>query len=739
MVVDPAPLYRGDKWVRRTVLPFLSPFLTPIAIAAAGVAVSISMWQAVSANDDSQISDAIFSQAQALQREFQVAVEYRSSALSRMAKRWEAGGGTPREQWEADAGAYIDDLGTYQAIEWVDPDFHVRWIVPFRGNEAAQDLDLAFEDRRRAALLESKESHERIVTRPIDLIQGGKGFLIYYPLYPEAEFDGFLLGVWRFDSLFRSIVGDDLPADFGLSVYDGEERIYGSPGSDMRLKERWGEEVALDLLGVKLSAIVWPNPQYLASQQSVLPEVSLGLVLLFTAMLVFVANTAQSAILRGRRLAQANSAIQSQTEQVAQFADETKIIAQVTRIVSSSPNIDHIFDQFRTETAKIVPFDRIVINHNISGVEMVDSYQWSAVEVPDRGRQEKYAIQGTLSEKAMTSKECLVVHPADLEEVERSYSGLSGAWSIGLRSFMSVPLISGGKAIGCLNLHSVTRTAYSLHHRDLIENVAAHIAGAISNALLFTDLKSAEERIAREAEELARSNSELEQFASVASHDLQEPVRKIQAFADRLKQVDGDVMSDRGRDYLDRIINAADRSRVLINDLLELSRISTNPKPFVVVNLNNVVDGVLSDLEPRIEREGGRVEVGYLPTVDADITQMRQLFQNLIGNALKFHRENEPPVVKVASTPAGDGHQVELTVEDNGIGFEAKHQERIFTIFQRLHGRSKYDGTGIGLAICKKIVERHGGTIVAESSVARGAKFTISLPITRQVIEKGTS
>jgi light-regulated signal transduction histidine kinase (bacteriophytochrome) len=230
--------------------------------------------------------------------------------------------------------------------------------------------------------------------------------------------------------------------------------------------------------------------------------------------------------------------------------------------------------------------------------------------------------------------------------------------------------------------------------------------------------------------ELERSNRELQDFAFVASHDLQEPLRKIQAFGDRLRTVQSERLDERGLDYLDRMNRAAGRMHTLINDLLMFSRVATKAKPFLPTDLNSIVSDVIGDLEQRIADTGGSVEVGELPEIDADALQMRQLFQNLIANALKFHRKDEKPKVVVRADraeEASDGH-CRITVEDNGIGFEEKYLDRIFTPFQRLHARNAYEGTGIGLAVCRKIVERHGGTLTAKSTPGVGSTFEITLP-----------
>jgi two-component system, LuxR family, sensor kinase FixL len=274
------------------------------------------------------------------------------------------------------------------------------------------------------------------------------------------------------------------------------------------------------------------------------------------------------------------------------------------------------------------------------------------------------------------------------------------------------------------------------------------VVGAVVMFKDITERKLAEDKLAHKAAELARSNGELEQFAFVASHDLQEPLRKIQAFGDRLKLKCEAVQLEEGRDYLDRMQKAAARMQTLINDLLTFSRVISSSQPFVPVDLGAVTREVLVDLEHRIERTQARVEVGTLPTIDADPLQMRQLLQNLIGNALKFQPLNNIPVVKIDAqmvtrdqiseeavfpkpppTARPDDKFCVLTVQDNGIGFEEQYLDKIFAVFQRLHGRVEYEGTGVGLAVCRRITDRHGGLITAQSKPGEGAIFIVILPL----------
>lgn len=258
--------------------------------------------------------------------------------------------------------------------------------------------------------------------------------------------------------------------------------------------------------------------------------------------------------------------------------------------------------------------------------------------------------------------------------------------------------------------------------RSAVALSTAHAQLASNNARLEST-----NALLRQAAELSRSNAELEQFASVASHDLQEPLRKVQTFAAQLTATEHDRLSAQGQDFLRRMSDAAGRMRTLIDDLLMFSRVSTQGRPFVPVNLGEVVAQVLIDLELSIADSGARVTVGALPIVAADPVQIRQLLQNLLGNALKFRREGVVPELQISAQVTD--HVVELTVEDNGIGFDEQYATRIFRAFERLHGATAYPGTGIGLALCRKIVERHNGSITAASEIGKSATFTIRLPL----------
>ncbi|MBK3867397.1 PAS domain S-box protein [Pseudomonas stutzeri] len=239
--------------------------------------------------------------------------------------------------------------------------------------------------------------------------------------------------------------------------------------------------------------------------------------------------------------------------------------------------------------------------------------------------------------------------------------------------------------------------------------------------------KRTEQDLERSLRELERSNRELQEFAFVASHDLQEPLRKIQAFSERL-QTRVDQLDEEGRDYLRRLVSAASRMQALIVDLLNYSRVNTRGQPLEAVALNGVLDDVLIDLESSIEQADACIEREPLPHVMGDVSQLRQVFQNLLSNALKFRDPLQTPRIRIYSEPSAS-KGLTVCVADNGIGFDEKYLPKIFNPFQRLHGREAYAGTGIGLAIVKKIVERHGASISATSAPGKGCVFRVTFPL----------
>lgn len=251
----------------------------------------------------------------------------------------------------------------------------------------------------------------------------------------------------------------------------------------------------------------------------------------------------------------------------------------------------------------------------------------------------------------------------------------------------------------------------------------------------ITEVKKNEKKLKDYALELERSNQELDDFASIASHDLKEPLRKLKVYSSSLIGKYKDSMDEEGKSYLTRVKESSDRMQTLIDDLLKYSRINTKAQPFEKTDLKEVVNTVLKDLELQIHETKGNFDIDSLPVIEAEKVQMHQLFKNLLNNALKFHKPSVPPFVGITVKDLNK-NTLEITIKDNGIGFNEKYVDKIFKPFQRLVAKSDYEGSGIGLAICHKIVKRHGGEINAFSKQNEGSQFIFTLPIVQKKSNK---
>ena len=264
-------------------------------------------------------------------------------------------------------------------------------------------------------------------------------------------------------------------------------------------------------------------------------------------------------------------------------------------------------------------------------------------------------------------------------------------------------------------------------HNSALRDEKGKITAVLSSGEDITDRKRAEEERLRLLAELQRSNSELQQFAHVASHDLQEPLRTVSNFVDLLAKKYKGKLDEKADKYISFAVEGASRMSLLINELLEFSRVDTRGKPFEPVSTDDVMNRALADLRTSIEESGAVITRSNLPEVTGDESQLKQLFQNLISNAVKFRKTGAAPRVHISAELRGG--EIVFGVRDNGIGIAPEYHSRIFTMFQRLHTREEYPGTGLGLVISKRIVERHGGRIWVESRSGEGCAFYFTMPV----------
>jgi PAS domain S-box-containing protein len=434
----------------------------------------------------------------------------------------------------------------------------------------------------------------------------------------------------------------------------------------------------------------------------------------------------------------AEEALREGERRAKRGSDLNRTMAELGKIIGSTLRIEEVYEQFAAAVKRIIPFDRIMIG-------LIDDQQqtWTVAYVSGimvEGRQvgDVLPLTGFIWD-VFQKKSGTLLHLKSEEELAERYPLLLPAFRAGTKSIMAAPLISKDQVIGTIQFSSLTPGAYTEGELILAGNVAGQISGAIANAQLFAKYERSEEALRRSRDELelrvqertaelARKNEELQNFTFAASHDLQEPLRKIQTLSDFIATKYFDSVSEEGRNYLKRMHETATRMRDVLQSLLDYSRLTRTSHPFGRVDLNKIAREAVSDFEIQIRDTGGSVEIENLPEIEGDAAQMRQLFQNLIGNGLKFRREAIQPMVKIYACSSSED-EWEIYFSDNGIGFDEKYLDLIFKPFQRLHGKDEFGGNGMGLAICAKVLEHHKGSITARSVLGEGSTFIVTLPV----------
>jgi signal transduction histidine kinase len=429
--------------------------------------------------------------------------------------------------------------------------------------------------------------------------------------------------------------------------------------------------------------------------------------------------------------------VKQRTAELTQANEQLATLYQVGQIITAPLHLDEVLDLIARNTAQLLGTDTGVILLLDEAGEYLTIKGVYGVRTAEAVKNTRDRVGESIAGRVVQTGQPLIAN--DLPNDPRFYN--PAAANEGLLACASVPLKVGEKIIGTLDVHSrVDRQAFTEAHLQILKMLANQAAIAIEHARLYEEARRArdelEERVQQRTaelvvanQELARSNAELQQFAYVASHDLQELLRMVASYTQLLaRRYKGKLDTD-ADEFITFAVEGATRMQRLINDLLAYSRVGAQSHSLRPIPGETILEQVLANLQITITESQAIVSHDPLPIVLADETQLLQLFQNLIGNALKFC-DSQPCQVHISAQPKGQAWL--FSVRDNGIGLEPEYAERIFIIFQRLHKREEYPGTGIGLAICKRIVERHGGRIWVESQPGQGATFYFTLPAVSQ-------
>lgn len=698
---------------RRAIIARWIPNLPGYVIAGIG----ICLWQTMVLQEQQQVYRGMKQVIASVKNELILQLDERVNGLTTLANEWKKNGRPSQKAWENQGAILLSQFGQCQSLRWIDPSFQTRYRLPtqqpnaeFSGVDQQNHLLQASETPRRPLLLAVQDS-----------VPGEREYQLYFPVFNKHKFDGYISGNFLARDIFNKLIRG-FSNDFSIAITDNDAQVYfryftlkQDVNRQSSVFEHYGHTWRIEL---------WPAPAVIHEARSDLPLVLLIAIFLFAISTTFMARFAQTARARSRRIS------------AAQHEE-----AHMLKLLKSSQH-------------KLIERSRQLEQIN----------REMALEIKQRWRAEKKLLEGEYRLQAIVDTAADGIITVNREGVIESFNNAAGEMfsyesseiigesvNVLIPEFVRFNEKNGGESVWRAQVEALIKSRKELVGRrkdgnmfsmDFAVSAVELETRTLYTAIIrdITDRKRTEERLHTYADKLERTNRELQEFATVASHDLQEPLRKIQTFSDRIRQKYSKTLDKTGKDYLNRIQLAAERMQALIQDWLTFSRITTNEKPFSLINLNTITQEILHDFESEIEKSKGKFTVKGLKSIEADPEQIHQMIKSLVHNAVKFRKDGERPEISITGKmlknsgvlkefSANSRQYFELTIQDNGIGFEEKYSAKIFSIFQRLHTRSNYQGTGIGLAICQKVVERHGGFIRVKSEPGTGSKFIITLPV----------
>ena len=763
------------------------------------------MWHSLSVQHAEMLHKEIEYEQRQIETIVNLELKQRMGALARMAKRWEIDQGTEREKWEQDAFGYYQDFAGHKAVEWVDTTYHVRWIVPLQGNEAAQDLNLAFEESRRVALLLAKESRENVMTQPVELVQGGLGLLLFSPLFVENTFDGFLLSVYSLNEMMDDIIPNDVFSNVDIILFDGSHEIYRSAGNHAAIEEGRPYPLNFEVYGRNWRIQTSLRSETLSIRKSNLPEIILVIGMLFTGLLGFILFQNNKIRTASMSLQSLNASLSKEISKKELFEADLRTSEERFALAAEgarngiwdwidvngqeewwSPRFYNLLGYENGEIpatlenfgAALHPDDKertfAMVNEHFAGTADFDleyrlrtksgAYRWfhgsGIVSRDEAGNpirmvgsiidiQEKKNIELALEDSQAFMKliieknpDLIFVKDKDLKIIEANpafldlYPEEMRPHVIGTTTLekyrpeeVAAFTIEDRKAFETGYAEKVETINFPdgrkkiLHMKKILFKSATGEAFILCTGRDITKEKEHERILAMSNQALKRSNKELDDFAYVASHDLKAPLRAIQSLSQWIIEDTAELLPEESQKHFEQMQQRVERMERLLEDLLRYSRVGRISTDIQPVDTKALVQDIIDLIAPRKELQFNIAP--DLPTVMSEQSPLHQVFQNLISNAIK-HNDKPESSIDVSWQEKGD--LVSFTVKDNGPGIDAKYHERIFQIFQTLKPRDEIEGSGMGLAIVKKLINHHGGTISVSSKLGEGTAFTFTWP-----------
>ncbi|GEM_PF-5119686 len=703
------------------------------------LAVVIGIWLGLRAQEQRQIREVAAIEAREVARVLVREMEDRAQTMAWFARRWERQGGMSREAWEVEAETFHQNRRGYRTIAFADPSGRVPWSLPREANEELTLEGMLAEPPVRAAVQRARQTR-RTVSATVDPVEGEGGSLILAPAFVGDRYDGVIVGFVRTDELAGRALDLLNGRGFEGAVYLGDRLIAGRGDPASRQIARFGGTAAEELPGMIWRVEAWPRRDWLGRTKSLVPTWVLAFGIAIAVTLPLVVHLGRIARAERDQLVEVSKALEDENdkrrgaeERLRELNEalETKVADRTRELEASRAEALRFVEQLQGLTGELRSANAALEQRERTFRELFESSPDALLLADAEGR---LSLVNGSAEKIfgygrgeMLGQPVEMLLPERLRarhvEMREGYVRQAEIRPMSARPDLVARAKDGREIpveIALGPIHTETGPCVLATVRDVtIRREAERLVRRLNEEL--------EERVRMRTAELEVVNRELESFSYSVSHDLRAPLRHMSGFLGLLERQIGEKLDDQGRHYLNVVDEAAANMGTLIDELLAFSRAGRVALNLQALNLRQVAEEVCREF--REGADGRQIEwtIGELPQVRGDRAMLRLVLQNLIDNAVKFTRPRATARIEIGCC-SGNGREATVFVRDNGVGFEMNQAEKLFEVFKRLHASEEFEGTGVGLANVRRIVERHGGRVWAQSQVGGGATFYFTLP-----------